>query len=443
MFIDNKKAWSTLQQVITLWQMPNDSKIQTILRSVQTGKLIYDFLFTPPSPPVLLEKTGYSFCYQYLTDFIYQTITSFCKDKEIIFEININNNCFTIEKYILPSNVFVCFVKAKNEDDEKLMSGVWIHKKNLDSFDKVFSEMFWEGYGNKVVFEAKKVGWSYELQVIPLQININDFVGIFDENNILEMWNDFTRCNFRRSILLIGEPGTGKTTLAYRLVGKKECKMMQISVSTIYKTSNPAGLNAIVKLINPDILLMNDIHLMQEDTVEEMLHIMEFFNDSLSTNTLIMATSNSLDELDKALVRPGRFDEVLFLDLPLKKQREDIISYYLDKESCLLNNNLFEIIVNETEGFPPAYLKEIIKCIKVFFMNKKNNISDEQFFKGLQVYILDKINTKKRVLGIENIKDNDSDEDNVEKTVSYPVYKKNKPSYGKERPPRSKKISRI
>ena len=184
-----------------------------------------------------------------------------------------------------------------------------------------------------------------------------------------------------KGILLEGPPGTGKTLLAKAIASECDAYFIPIAASEFVELFVGMGAARVRSLFKearenkPCIIFIDEIDAVgrqrgaginmgndeREQTLNQLLAEMDGFgqNDGL----LIMAATNRKDVLDKALLRPGRFDRILKVPLPDKDSRKKILELYLNNkktESSIDLENLAEI----TNGFSGADLKNIIwSCI--------------------------------------------------------------------------------
>lgn len=151
-----------------------------------------------------------------------------------------------------------------------------------------------------------------------------------------------------RGILLAGPPGTGKTLLARALANESGCKFFYKSGADVDKIFVGSGAKAIRELFQkarevngPVIIFFDEIDSFTKDrtmvkdftssfsTINQLLAEMDGFRNS--KHIIVIGATNMPDKIDKALMRPGRFDKTITLTLPDVKGREKLFEYYAGK----------------------------------------------------------------------------------------------------------------
>ncbi len=206
-----------------------------------------------------------------------------------------------------------------------------------------------------------------------------------------------------RGVLLVGSPGTGKTLLARAVAGEANVPFMSISGSEFVEMFVGVGASRVRDLFNkakkaaPSIIFIDEIdavgrqrggggmsggHDEREQTLNQILTEMDGFENN--TNVIVMAATNRPDVLDKALLRPGRFDRRVVLDSPDMKARKEILEVH-SKNKPLSKKVDLEQISKITVGFSGADLENLMNeaAILVAKENRKT-ITQEDISKSVE-----------------------------------------------------------
>ncbi len=180
-----------------------------------------------------------------------------------------------------------------------------------------------------------------------------------------------------RGVLLMGSPGTGKTLLAKAIAGEANVPFYSISGSEFVEMFVGVGAARVRDLFEqakhnaPCIVFMDEIdavgrhrgaglgggHDEREQTLNQILSEMDGFDTN--TNIIVIAATNRPDILDPALLRPGRFDRHIVVDLPDIKGRQAILKVHARGKPIAKKVKL-ETIAKETPGFSGADLANLI-----------------------------------------------------------------------------------
>lgn len=219
-----------------------------------------------------------------------------------------------------------------------------------------------------------------------VDINFNDVAGLEEEKEELEEIVDFLRnprkytevgARIPTGVLMVGPPGTGKTYLSKAVAGEAKAPFFSISGSDFVEMFVGVGASRVRDLFEnakkhaPSIIFIDEIdavgrrrgaglgggHDEREQTLNQLLVEMDGF--SKNEGIIIMAATNRADILDPALLRPGRFDRMIYVGVPDVRGREAILGVHTKKKP-LANDVDLNTIARRTPGFTPADLENMV-----------------------------------------------------------------------------------
>ena len=209
-----------------------------------------------------------------------------------------------------------------------------------------------------------------------------------------------------RGVLLMGPPGSGKTLLARAVAGEANVPFFHISGAEFVELFVGVGASRVrdafmtAKRAAPSILFIDEIdavgrergaglgggHDEREQTLNQILVEMDGFDRD--TNVIVIAATNRPDILDPALLRPGRFDRRVVLDLPDLREREEILKIHCQNK--VLGKDVFlRRIAERTPGFSGADLANLVNEAAILTGRRnKKEINQGEFLESIEKVML-------------------------------------------------------
>jgi len=212
-----------------------------------------------------------------------------------------------------------------------------------------------------------------------------------------------------RGVLLIGEPGNGKTLLARAVAGEANCPFFSISGSNFIEVFVGVGAARVRDLFAqarkhaPSIIFIDEIDAVgrhrgsgmgggndeREQTLNQLLAEMDGFEVSPSP-IIVIAATNRVDVLDKALLRPGRFDRRVSVPYPDLKSREAILGVHTHTVQIGSDINLRKI-AQGTPGFSGADLQNLVNEAAIIASKKEiEHVTMQEFDEARDKILLGK-----------------------------------------------------
>lgn len=324
---------------------------------------------------------------------------------------------------IVPNTqAFVELIQQKVEDG----NNIELNQKKPNVFVTIFSNLFtllptillvilfvmlfkMQGLGDK--------GKVYDAETTKSRITFDDVAGLEEEKREMIEIVDFLKnpdrfyemgAKIPRGVLLCGKPGTGKTLIAKAIAGEANVPFISMSGSEFIEMFAGLGASRVRKLfekakkIAPCIVFIDEIDAVgsrrtsnsgaeseNNQTLNQLLVEMDGFDTD--ETIIVLAATNRPEMLDKALLRPGRFDRQINIALPDLNGREEILKIHAKDKKFADDINLRNI-AEDTAGFSGAELANILnEAAIIATINKHDAITNKDIEDA----------TKKVTIGIE------------------------------------------
>ena len=270
------------------------------------------------------------------------------------------------------------------------------------------------GMGGGIMGIGKSKARRYD-QEKDTKVTFDDVAGIDEaENELVEVVDflkdppKYTRLGGAapKGVLLVGPPGTGKTLLAKAVAGEAGVPFFSMSGSEFVEMIVGVGAARVRDLFKearknaPAIIFIDELDAIgrargqiaiggsseQEQTLNQILTEMDGF--SSREGIIVLAATNQPDVLDKALLRPGRFDRRVVVNLPDKTGREAILKIHTRNVPLAKDANLGEIAAT-TPGFSGADLKNLVnEAALLAARREQNDVRYKDFLDALEKIVL-------------------------------------------------------
>ena len=256
-----------------------------------------------------------------------------------------------------------------------------------------------------------------------IKLKFSDIIGqdnavklIKEYLDILKNYNKYKEIGAKipKGALLYGPPGTGKTLLAKSLAGESNLPFVSLSGSDLNAMFVGLGAMKVKNLFQEArekakesdgcIIFIDEIDAIgqkrgtngmnvnteRENTLNQLLTEMDGFEES--KNIIVLGATNRVDTLDNALLRPGRFDRKIQVDLPSLLERKELFTFYLNKLTTKLDDNqmgnIIENIAKLTPGFSGADISNICNESAIISVRENEGIINEEQIKKAVDYVM-------------------------------------------------------
>ena len=234
-------------------------------------------------------------------------------------------------------------------------------------------------------------------------VTFDDVAGLEEEKSEMMEIVDFLKepkrfqkmgAKVPRGILLCGKPGTGKTLIAKAIAGEANVPFISMSGSEFIEMFAGLGASRVRKLfekakkISPCIVFIDEIDAIgsrrtsssgaeseNNQTLNQLLVEMDGFESDKTV--IVLAATNRPEMLDKALLRPGRFDRQIVIAAPDQKGREEILKIH-GKNKKFAPDIQFEDIAEDTAGFTGAELENVLNEAAIIATRRKGDCITKQ-----------------------------------------------------------------
>ena len=258
-----------------------------------------------------------------------------------------------------------------------------------------------------------------------VEVTFDDVAGLEEAKEEVEEIVDFLKNpkkytklggKIPRGAMLIGPPGTGKTLLAKAVAGEAKVPFFSLSGSDFVEMFVGVGASRVRDLFkqakekSPSIIFIDEIDAIgrargknamtgsndeRENTLNQLLTEMDGFGTN--TGVIVLAATNRADVLDKALVRPGRFDRQIYIDLPDLVARKSIFNVHL-KPLKLSKDIDVNFLARQTPGFSGADIANVCNEAALIAARRSKKMIEKQDFLDAVDRIIGGLEKKSKII---------------------------------------------
>lgn len=220
-----------------------------------------------------------------------------------------------------------------------------------------------------------------------------------------------------KGVMLVGPPGTGKTLLAKAVAGEAHVPFFSLSGSDFVEMFVGVGASRVRDLFkqakdkSPSIIFIDEIDAIgrargknnfsgsndeRENTLNQLLTEMDGFGTN--TNVIVIAATNRQDILDKALMRAGRFDRLIHVDLPDIRERKEIFEVHLKPLKTIESELDIDFLARQTPGFSGADIANVCNEAALIAARKGNKAVGKQDFLDAVDRIIGGLEKKNKII---------------------------------------------
>ncbi|OGL71062.1 cell division protein FtsH [Candidatus Uhrbacteria bacterium RIFCSPHIGHO2_02_FULL_53_13] len=271
-----------------------------------------------------------------------------------------------------------------------------------------------QGAQNRAMSFGQSSGRDPQVQG-KVNVTFNDVAGAYEAKEELAEIVEFLKspkkfddlgAKIPKGVLMMGRPGTGKTLLARAIAGEASVPFFHISGSEFVEMFVGVGASRVRELFMkaqkaaPCIVFIDEIdavgrqrgagvgggHDEREQTLNQILVEMDGFEKN--NGVIVIAATNRPDVLDPALLRPGRFDRQVMIDLPDLREREEILNIHA-KNKPLAKDVDLKVIAQRTSGLAGADLENILNEAAILTVREnKKAVTNEMIREAIEKVLI-------------------------------------------------------
>ena len=281
------------------------------------------------------------------------------------------------------------------------------------------------GGGGQIFNIGKSKAQLFDKDNVPVNVTFKDVAGLEEAKveimeivDFLKNPEKYTRLGGKipKGVLLVGPPGTGKTLLAKSVAGEANVPFFSISGSDFVEMFVGVGASRVRDLFNnakqksPCIIFIDEIDAIgrargknpinggndeRESTLNQLLTEMDGFGTN--SGVIVLAATNRADILDKALMRAGRFDRQIYVELPDLNGRKEIFEVHM-RNLKLSDDVNREFLAKQTPGFSGADIANVCNEAALMAARRSKDVIDKQDFMDAIDRIIGGLEKKNKII---------------------------------------------
>lgn len=366
----------------------------TETNNISKYKILYNSLFNRDifSKEIKIKNMNLEDKRKFVEKSINESIENLLKEKNYKIEIKVEDHKKFIdivtneinENNYFKLDIFIDDLIRKNIPDikiEKIEKEVSDYNLNLLLTDKRLDPTFKPDLSNpEIKYDDLIIDKKTKKELDNILYFIDNLKN--DEDNIYNI-------NAPRGLIFYGLPGTGKTTIAKSLAKKANIPIFVISygdISSKWVGESEKNIDKLFKsaiAMSPSMLVIDEIDSFapnrktngQDYNIKFVNQLLTSLDEAFKKNVIVIGTTNSIDRIDSAIIRPGRIDNHLEIKLPNKNLLKEISKFYIKKYNLNFSNDLnIDKIVSYLSGFSQSAIYNLFGKIREIAIRENKKI---------------------------------------------------------------------
>ena len=273
----------------------------------------------------------------------------------------------TVEVFMLTEDIVIA---AQCAHQERGCPKLYTDKHGIANLSRLIAraaDLFWE---DRPAVRIEQSGDSLCERENPL----DDFIYIGENLGLIDQWREFLAQGIRRTVLLQGKPGCGKTTMCHHAARELSDRTLLVDAS-VMTDLRPGDWFGLLEVTRPTVLLVDDID-REATSLGRYLRMLE---EGHCDVPLVLLTSNAYDRLPEALRRPGRIDQIIRFKEPDASVRETILLQMAKEVGVEIPEERLSWLLALHEEYSAAHALEAMRRAKILGWEETERDGDISF----------------------------------------------------------------